>query len=71
MWPQCEFHFSVGKIIKENPNMDMLITIAYPHSIHSGAARAKNSIQKFSQRPGFAIAETRLCSIRLSKHQNS
>ena len=41
MWPQCEFHFSVGKIIKENPNMDMLITIAYPHSIHSGAARAK------------------------------
>lgn len=33
--------FSVGKIIKENPNMDMLITIAYPHSIHSGAARAK------------------------------
>ena len=22
MWPQCEFHFSVGKIIKENPNMD-------------------------------------------------
>ena len=31
MWPQCEFHYAVGKIIKENPNMDMLITIAYPH----------------------------------------
>ena len=41
MWPQCEFHFLVDNIIKENPNMDMLITIAYPHSIHSGAARAK------------------------------
>lgn len=41
MWPQCEFHFAVERIIKENPNMDMLITIAYPHSIHSGAARAK------------------------------
>ena len=41
MWPQCEFHFAVEKIIKNNPNMDMLITIAYPHSIHSGAARAK------------------------------
>lgn len=41
MWPECEFHFVVEKIIKENPNMDMLITIAYPHSIHSGAARAK------------------------------
>lgn len=41
VWPQCEFHFCVDRIIKENPNMDMLITIAYPHSIHSGAARAK------------------------------
>lgn len=41
MWPQCEFHFIMDRIIKENPNMDMLITIAYPHSIHSGAARAK------------------------------
>ena len=41
IWPQCEFHFLMDRIIKENPNMDMLITIAYPHSIHSGAARAK------------------------------
>lgn len=41
MWPQCEFHFSVDRIIQENPNMDLLITVAYPHSIHSGAARAK------------------------------
>lgn len=41
MWPLCEFHFNITKIIKKNPNMDMLITIAYPHSIHSGAARAK------------------------------
>lgn len=40
-WPYCEFHYSVSRIIKENPNMDMLITIAYPHSIHSGAALAK------------------------------
>ena len=48
MWPQCEFHFCVERIIKENPNMDMLITIAYPHSIHSGAARAKKRYpQKF------------------------
>lgn len=42
MWPLCEFHFIVERIIVENPNMDMLITIAYPHSIHSGAARAKS-----------------------------
>lgn len=40
-WPQCEFHFLIEKIIEKNPNMDMLITIAYPHTIHSGAARAK------------------------------
>ena len=41
VWPQCEFHFCINKIIKDNPNMDLLITIAHPHSIHSGAARAK------------------------------
>ena len=57
MWPQCEFHYAVGKIIKENPNMDMLITIAYPHSIHSGAAR----IRLFFLRHGYATVETLLC----------
>ena len=41
LWPHCEFHFRVEKIICENPGVDLLITIAYPHSIHSGAARAK------------------------------
>ena len=45
-WPYCEFHYSVSRIIKENPNMDMLITIAYPHSIHSGAAKAKKKYPK-------------------------
>ena len=45
-WPQCEFHFVVEKIIKNNPNMDMLITIAYPQSIHSGAARAMIKCQE-------------------------
>ncbi len=44
LWPQVEFHFLVEKIIKDNPNMDALITIAFPHSIHSGAARAKQHI---------------------------
>lgn len=41
MWPLCEFHYAVERIIIENPDMDMLITIAFPHSLHSGAARAK------------------------------
>lgn len=40
-WPDIELHFLMSKIIKENPNMDLLITIAVPHQIHSGAARAK------------------------------
>ena len=40
-FPECEFRFLVPKIIKENPNCDLLITIAFPHSIHSGAAKAK------------------------------
>lgn len=40
-WPQIEFLFRVSGIIKENPNADVLITIAFPHSIHWGAALAK------------------------------
>lgn len=40
-WPNVEFHFLISRIIKENPGMDMLITIAMPHQIHYGAARAK------------------------------
>lgn len=40
-WPDIELHFRMDTIIKENPNMDLLITIAVPHQIHSGAARAK------------------------------
>lgn len=40
-WPHIEFHFRVGRIIRDNPNMDLLITIAFPHTIHTGAARAK------------------------------
>lgn len=40
-WPNVEFHFLISRIIEENPGMDMLITIAMPHQIHYGAARAK------------------------------
>lgn len=43
-WPECEFHLLVERIVRENPNKDMFITIAYPHSIHSGAARAKKKL---------------------------
>ena len=40
-FPECEFRYRIPKIIRQNPNFDLLITIAYPHTIHSGAARAK------------------------------
>ena len=41
LYPEIEFHFKVGTILQKEKNVDLLITIAYPHSIHSGAARAK------------------------------
>ena len=40
-FPEIEFKYLVNNIIKTNPCFDLLITIAYPHSIHMGAARAK------------------------------
>lgn len=42
-WPDIELHFRMNRIIKDNPNTDLLITIAVPHQIHSGAARAKRA----------------------------
>lgn len=40
-YPQVDFHFLVDRIIQKENNTDLLITIAFPHSIHSGAARSK------------------------------
>ena len=40
-YPLIEFHFIVDSIIQKEKNVDLLITIAFPHSIHSGAARSK------------------------------
>lgn len=40
-FPEIELKYCVSDIIKENPYYDLLVTIAYPHSIHMGAARAK------------------------------
>ena len=40
-FPDIEFRYLINDIIKKNPGFDLLITIAYPHSIHMGAARAK------------------------------
>jgi len=41
LWPEIEFYFAVDKIIRDNADADLLITIAVPHTIHSGAARSK------------------------------
>lgn len=41
LFPEIELHYRVNDVIKAEENIDVLITIAYPHTIHSGAARAK------------------------------
>lgn len=40
-YPDIEFMWKVPQIIKKENNIDLLITIAYPHTIHWGAAIAK------------------------------
>ena len=40
-YPEVDFHFRVDSILKSETNIDLLITIAYPHTIHSGAAKSK------------------------------
>jgi hypothetical protein len=41
LFPEIELHYRVNGIIQKEKDVDVLITIAYPHTIHSGAARAK------------------------------
>lgn len=41
IYPDVEFHFLVDSIIRKESNVDLLITIALPHTIHTGAARSK------------------------------
>lgn len=41
LYPEVEFHFIVDRILLQEKDVNLLITIAYPHTIHSGAARSK------------------------------
>ena len=41
MYPEVDFHFLVDSAIRKEKGVALLITIAWPHSIHSGAARSK------------------------------
>jgi glycosyltransferase involved in cell wall biosynthesis len=41
LFPEIEFSYKVSSIIRKESNVDLLITIAMPHTIHIGAARAK------------------------------
>lgn len=43
LFPEIEFYYRVLSIIKQEPNADALITIAVPHTIHMGGARAKRA----------------------------
>lgn len=40
-FPELELHFKIDTILQKETDIDLLITIAYPHTIHSGAARSK------------------------------
>lgn len=40
LYPEVELHFKVDSILQKEKDVDLLITIAYPHTIHSGAARS-------------------------------
>ena len=44
MFPDIEFLFSVSKIIKKEEKFDVLISIANPHPIHWGCAKAKEKL---------------------------
>lgn len=47
-YPDIEFMFRMKKIIQNEPNVDLLISIAQPHSIHWGCAYAKQKLgEKF------------------------
>lgn len=46
LFPEIEFKYKVFSIIKKEPNVDLLITIAFPHTIHMGAMRAKKGIPR-------------------------
>ena len=49
-FPDIEFVFKAQKIISQEKNIDLLITIAYPHPINWGAALSK-SISKINSFP--------------------
>jgi hypothetical protein len=44
-FPNIEFLFRIVKIIKVEPKHDVLLTIADPHQIHWGAAKAKRNLK--------------------------
>lgn len=44
-FPDIEFCWKVPQILKKEKNVDLLITIAYPHPIHWGAAIAKKCLK--------------------------
>ncbi len=46
LFPDIEFTYIVSSIIRKEPKVDLLITIAMPHAIHMGAARAKKKLSR-------------------------
>lgn len=46
LYPEIELMYRIKSIIRKERNVDLLITIAFPHTIHFGAARAKKKCPK-------------------------
>lgn len=43
-YPDIEFKYRVGSILKKEKNIDLLITVAVPHAIHWGVSSVKKSL---------------------------
>ena len=46
-FPEIEFKYKVYDVLKRETNIDLLISIANPHHIHWGVARAKDKLKEF------------------------
>jgi len=47
-WPDIEFMFKVSRILKSEKNYNILISIAVPHPIHWGVAKARTKVNRIA-----------------------
>jgi len=66
-YPDIEFMFRMKKILKEEHNVDLLITIAQPHSIHWGVGFAKAKLGERFPKIWIADCGDPFCGCPISK----